>query len=120
MPNYDTLPSGAITHPRWGGPKDSIGGGGGGGDNGGMEQRVAALETNVKEIRAVLSRLEPMIVRIDATIPHLATKAEMEKTRSEMLVAIGDKPGKTYMWGIVGVLVATLMAGATVVTLLGN
>ena len=31
----------------------------------------------MRDVRATLGRLEPMIIRIDAAIPHLATKAEL-------------------------------------------
>ncbi len=54
----------------------------------GMEQRVTRLEEDMQGVKAVLGRLEPMIVRIDATLaatlPHLATKAEIADLRGEM------------------------------------
>ncbi len=46
-----------------------------------MEDRVARLEGDMQDVKSLLSRLEPMIIRIDATltstIPHLATRAEV-------------------------------------------
>ena len=36
------------------------------------------------EVRAILRRIEPMIVRIDAQIPYLATKAEVESVRHDL------------------------------------
>ena len=33
-----------------------------------MEDRVARLEEDMRDVKSVLSRLEPMIVRIDATL----------------------------------------------------
>ena len=54
----------------------------------------------MREVKAVLARIEPMIIRIDATMPHLATKAEL-----------AEKPSKTYMWGILGVLITAYAAG---------
>lgn len=69
-----------------------------------MEARAARLEEDMREVKAVLSRLEPMIIRIDAvvsaTLPTLATKAEL-----------AEKPSKTYMWGILVVLIAAYAAG---------
>jgi hypothetical protein len=54
--------------------------------------RLDHLERDVGEIRATLARLEPLIIRIDerltAELPHLATKAELEK-----------KPGRGELWG---------------------
>jgi hypothetical protein len=53
-----------------------------------MEQRVTRLEEDMQGVKAVLSRLEPMIIRIDATLaatlPHLATKADVADLRTEM------------------------------------
>jgi hypothetical protein len=69
-----------------------------------LEPRVARLEDDMREVKGTLSRLEPMIVRIDATLtatlPHLATKAEL-----------ADKPGKAYLWGVLAVLIAAYAAG---------
>jgi hypothetical protein len=59
------------------------------------EIRLDHLEENVREIKTTLARLEPIIIRIDATLPHLATQAEL-----------ADKPGKTYLATAIGVLVA--------------
>ncbi|HBK05283.1 MAG TPA: hypothetical protein DDZ81_05395 [Acetobacteraceae bacterium] len=51
-----------------------------------MEDRAARLEEDVRDVTSVLSRLEPMIIRIDATLtstlPHLATKADLAELRS--------------------------------------
>jgi hypothetical protein len=35
------------------------------------EARIERLEEDIHEIRAVLGRLEPMINRIDAQLPHI-------------------------------------------------
>ncbi len=69
-----------------------------------LEPRVAHLEEDMRDVKATLARLEPMIVRIDATLtatlPHLATRAEL-----------ADKPGKAYLWGVLAVLIAAYGAG---------
>lgn len=78
---------------------------GGGNNSGGMDgliRRVEGLEKDVGEIKATLGRLEPMIIRIDATLPYLATKAEL-----------ADKPSKGYLWMVVGALVASIFAAIT-------
>jgi len=63
--------------------------------------RLDRLEANFQDIKAVLGRLEPLIIRIDerlnSTLPHLATKAELE-----------TKPGKGFLAGAVAVLLAAL------------
>jgi SMC interacting uncharacterized protein involved in chromosome segregation len=59
-----------------------------------MEDRVARLEGDMQDVKSVLSRLEPMIVRIDATLtatlPNLATKAEVADMRSDLTREISD------------------------------
>lgn len=50
-----------------------------------MEARVARLEQDMREVKAMLWRLEQIIVRIDTVItstrPQLATKAELADLR---------------------------------------
>ena len=42
-----------------------------------------------------------------ATLPHLATKAELAELRAEL----ADKPSKTYMWGVLATLITAYAAG---------
>ena len=98
----------------------------------GLEMRVSRLEGDVHEMKGTMSRLELLVTEIkatlDATLPHLATKAELSDMRAEMRVeaanmraewkgdlaqlrtevadmradlktGLADKPSKTYMWG---------------------
>jgi hypothetical protein len=108
---------------------------GGGGDDGGMDdviRRVGALEDDMREVKGILTRMEPRLAEIHtymtATMPHLATKAESENLRSDLKgvigtlgIAIGERPTKAYLWMVVGVLTATVLAatigGATLVAL---
>jgi hypothetical protein len=138
-----------------------------------MEERVSRLEDDMQGVKSVLSRLEPMIVRIDATLtatlPNLATKAEVadlrsdmtremsvlrtdmtegfsrlraeaaqdvsrltndntrlraEMTseiatlRSEMIARFADVPTKTYLWGILGVLITAYGSGLAALAIL--
>jgi hypothetical protein len=91
-----------------------------------MEERVARLEEDMKDVKSLLSRLEPVIIRIDATLtstlPHLATRVEvgravsdlrveMSSLRVEMNQKLSDLPTRTYMWGILGVLITAYGAG---------
>jgi hypothetical protein len=109
-----------------------------------MEPRVAHLEEDMRDVKATLARLEPVIVRMDAaliaTLPHLATKAELADQRGEVTGKIADlrsevtgkivdlrsemtsefsalrgdlaeKPGKAYLWGVLAVLIAAYAAG---------
>jgi hypothetical protein len=66
-----------------------------------LDARTARLETSVAEIKAMLT----------ATLPHLATKAEVAGLRTDMVAGFADKPGKTYMWGILAVLLTAYACG---------
>ena len=54
------------------------------------------LETNMQDIKAQLGRLEPLIVRIDerlnAMLPHLATKTELADLRTELRAGLATLP----------------------------
>lgn len=70
----------------------------------GLETRVSTLEGDVRDLREMLPDLKAGMTRIEtmlaATLPHLATKAEL-----------AEKPSKTYLWAVIGVLI-TAMFGA--------
>ena len=65
----------------------------------------------MREVQAALVRIEVTAAEIKAmlaaTIPHLATRAEV----ADLRVSLAEKPGKLCMWGILGVLIATYAAG---------
>jgi hypothetical protein len=76
-----------------------------------MEQRVSRLEEDMRDMKSSVSRLEATTSRLEmniieiktmlaATLPHLATKADL-----------AEKPGKTYMWGILAVLLTAYACG---------
>jgi len=79
-----------------------------------LESRVSRLEDDMREMKSVLAQVLPMLARIEATLsgtlPHLATKAELSELRAELRAELADKPGKTYLWAVVGVLVAAIVA----------
>ena len=83
-----------------------------------MEMRVSRLEGDMRDVKAILGRLEPMLIRMDArleaTLPHLATKAEV----ADVKAALADKPSKTYMWGILGVLLTSYACGLAALAVL--
>ncbi len=105
-----------------------------------MEERVARLELDMRDVKSVLSRLEPMIIRIDATLsstlPHLATRAEVSQEISGLRVEMNQKlsemneklsgtnlklsglPTKTYMWGVLCALIAAYGAGLAALAVL--
>jgi hypothetical protein len=81
-----------------------VAGHGGGPYDRGMEARISRLEEDMREVKSAVGRLEATTIRIEAmlaaTLPHLATKAEL-----------AEKPGKTYMWGILAVLLTAYACG---------
>ncbi len=130
--------------PRDDGPYDPL-----------MEARVSRLEEDMRDVKTTLPRLEAAVIRIEtmlaATLPHLATKADLAEVRTEMKadhaslrtelkadyaslktelkadyaelktelksdiarleVAIADKPGRTYLWAVLGVLLTAYACG---------
>jgi hypothetical protein len=85
-------------------PDIPVAGHGGGPYDRGMEARISRLEEDMREVKSAVGRLEATTIRIEAmlaaTLPHLATKAEL-----------AEKPGKTYMWGILAVLLTAYACG---------
>ncbi len=76
-----------------------------------MEARVSRLEEDMREEKAARSRMEAAIIRIEATLPHLATKADISDLKTDIARLDADKPGKTYMWGILAVLLTAYACG---------
>jgi hypothetical protein len=87
-----------------------------------MEARVSRREEHMGDVKSAITsldartaRVELAIVRIEAmlaaTLPHLATRAEVAELRTEMVAGFADKPGKTYMWGILAVLLTAYACG---------
>ena len=83
-----------------------------------MEQRVARLEDDMREMKASVVRLEASVhdvrqstARIEAmfaaTVPHLATKADL-----------ADKPTKIYLWGVLAVLLTSYASGLAALAIL--
>ena len=66
--------------------------------------RIDRLEEDVREIKAVLARLEPLVIRIDqrltSELPQLPTKTEL-----------ADKPGKVWLATAIGMLPVAYAAG---------
>ena len=87
-----------------------------------MEACVARLEEDMREVKGILARIEPMIIRIDAvigaTLPTLATKADIADLRSELRSELADKPSKIYMWGVLGVLITAYAAGLAAIAMI--
>lgn len=83
-----------------------------------MEVRVSRLEENMREEKAARSRMEATLIRIEATLPHLATKADIADLKTDIARLDADKPGKVYMWGILGALLAAYACGLAALAVL--
>ncbi len=96
--------------------------GGGGPDDPGMAARIDRLEDDMREVRAVLGRLEPAIAGITSQMPHLATQAALERVRGDVMTALESKPGRGGMWAmaitLLALVVAAMSAGAAYLPLL--
>ena len=79
-----------------------------------LASRVALVEGDVRDTKETLTDLRVMIARMDAQLPHLATKAEIAELRAEL----AEKPNKTYMWGILGVLLTAYACGLAALAIL--
>ncbi len=101
----------------------------------GMEGRVERLERDMADVKATLGRIEPMIISMHAQMPHLATKAELERVRGEIEAKIeglrgetraglAAKPGYGAMWSmgiaLFALVVAAISAGAAYLPLLSR
>ena len=69
-----------------------------------LEADVRDIKTDLHDMKATLARIDLTVARIDerlnATLPHLATKAEL-----------ADKPGKTFIVGGIALLTAVYALG---------
>lgn len=92
-------------------PDIPVAGQGGGPYDPGMEARISRLEADMRDVKSAVARLEATTIRIEAmlaaTLPHLATEAEL-----------AEKPGKTYMWGILAALLTAYACGLAALAVL--
>jgi len=82
-----------------------------------LEGRLDRVEADIGEIKTTLRELVPVIHRIDAQIPYLATKAELADLRTEvhddiaalrveLRTGLADKPSRLYLWAVLAALFA--------------
>jgi hypothetical protein len=89
------------------------------------EGRLDRLEEDVGDIKAAIGRLEPMIIHINATLPHLATKAELTTGLSDLraelhagFIGVGKLPARSEMWGMMGAMTGAFAVILTALTFL--
>ncbi len=87
-----------------------------------VEKRLSRLEEDVRDLKAIAASMDARFGRVEqtlvelktlftATLPHLATKADLADVRTELKsdiaeikVGLSEKPSRTYMWAILAVL----------------
>ncbi len=83
-----------------------------------MEPRVSRLEYDLNDLRATMNGLAISVAEIkamlNATLPHLATKAELAALRTDL----AEKPGKAYMWGVLSALITAYGMGLAALAIL--
>ena len=76
----------------------------------------------MRDVKATMGRLELLVTEIkatlDATLPHLATKAELAHMRTELRGGLAEKPSKTYTWGVLTALLTAYACGLAALAIL--
>ena len=109
-----------------------------------LKDAQAELKSAVARIEAKLDAFIPHVAtkadlasmgaRLDAVLPYLATKADLAATQSDLAkmrvgletalpylatrADLADKPGKTYMWGILAALLTAYACGLAALAVL--
>jgi hypothetical protein len=106
-----------------------------------MEARVARLEADMSEVKSLLhGQVVPLLHRIDERLNHTASKVDLSNVAAELRsetndlrvemstrlldiqAELAERPTRSYLWMVVGVMVATVLAaaigGATLVGML--
>lgn len=79
-------------------PPPPVAGGGGSGDNGGMEARIQSLETDMKDVRERLVRVEVKIDAIDKRMDGLDSRMDRLDSRMDRLEKkVDDLPSKDFV-----------------------
>lgn len=97
---------------------------GGSGHDGGMDDvlpRVTALEGDMKEVKAILSRLEPVIVRIDERTKDMPSAKEFGEVKGRVMLlptgeSFGELKGKIAQvpnWWQLFIFIFAAVGGAT-------
>ncbi len=72
------------------------------------------MKASTTRLEAAVADLRVMMARIEAQIPYLATKADLADTKTDL----AEKPGKTYMWGIMAAVLTAYACGLAALAIL--
>jgi hypothetical protein len=87
-----------------------------------IDGRFASIDGRFERMEARTTRIEETLIELKtlftATLPHLATKADLADVRTELKqdiaevkIGLAEKPSRTYMWGILAVLLTAYACG---------
>ena len=133
-------PTRVIASPSGNG-SENLDGGDGGPHDPNMEARVARLEADMSEVKNLLhGQVVPLLHRIDERLNHTASKVDLSNVAADLRsetndlriemstrlmgiqAELAERPTRSYLWMVVGVMVATVLAaaigGATLVGML--
>ncbi len=78
-----------------------------------LDKRVEALESDMKDVKATLSRLEVAFARVEEKLAHMATSADIARVEGRL----SQIPST---WQIIGILAALLFGVASLVYATNN
>jgi hypothetical protein len=96
-----------------------------------VEHDVRDLKDTQADLKSIVARIE---AKLDAMLPHLATKADLAATQSGLTrmqatldatlphlatkADLAEKPSKTYMWGVLAALLTAYACGLAALAVL--
>ncbi len=80
-----------------------------------LDQRVKALEADLKDVKQSLSRLEVAIARIEGGMSQMPKQADLAALRSDIGEIKGRVSGMPTWWMLIVALVGTWSAGSAIV-----
>ena len=91
----------------------------GGGDSGPedpmLDQRVQALEADVKDVKQSLNRLEVAIARVEGVLTQMPKQSDLAVLRSEIGEIRGRISNMPTWWMLIVAIITTWSAGAAIV-----
>ena len=84
-----------------------------------LEQRVGALEADMKDVKASLGRLELAFARIEEKFAFVSTKEDLARVEAKLGEKIATLDGKVSnlpsTWQVIGILAGLLVGVASLV-----
>jgi hypothetical protein len=81
-------------------------------DTGSLSTRLSQIEATQSGILKTLEKLEPQIAKVagfvDHSQPHLATKDDLSKVKTDLVDQLNDRPSKTWIITLIGIVLAVI------------